>query len=243
MGKFFGAEIFTDLRRASNTTAIYELGSFLNIGGQGFTLDSDLSFNLDTDLDTGTKGPDEQYNVFAVEVLGVISLVGSLDPLPLGFPRYRKIGSVRTDGSSNLLYASSRDEGKAGDIKYSRLDAVDFIQQNGIGWILYDGSDITNKKLAGIIGQNTIEDARGIFMRAKNYDRADGNQNPDGDLPIGSIQGDQFRSHGHSYNAPGGGGPAGQASGFGIIGATTGAAGGNETRPRNITMNVFIKVD
>lgn len=48
-----------------------------------------------------------------------------------------------------------------------------------------------------------IPDLRGMFLRSKNNGRADGNQNPDGDLALGVVQQDAFKSHTHTVVDPG----------------------------------------
>lgn len=110
-------------------------------------------------------------------------------------------------------------------------------------WILADGRDITGTSLNLLTGQTTAPDLRGIFTRGKNNGRVDGNQNPDGNLALGTYTADKFLSHSHSYREPGGGGASGQSGDQGLIGVNTGAAGANETAPKNVTVNKFIRIN
>jgi hypothetical protein len=109
-----------------------------------------------------------------------------------------------------------------------------------------DGRNVNGSKYASITGTSVIPDGRGQFLRGKNNGRGDGQENPAGDLIIGTQQTDEFKSHFHSMagsflnNGLAGGGQ-------GVLtqsGATnTGDTGGLETRPKNITVNFFIKIN
>lgn len=94
-------------------------------------------------------------------------------------------------------------------------------------------------------GNNGTPDLRGVFLRGLNtFDagltvRSDGSQDPDGaGRTIGNYQPDQFRSHTHTTqrgdwgSMMGGGTP----DDIGWYATNTGAAGGNETRPRNVAL-------
>lgn len=75
-----------------------------------------------------------------------------------------------------------------GMIVHSRLTEAQFQEINGTSWILMDGRNIAGSALATLTGVTNIEDARGLVLRGKNNGRVDGNQNPDGDLAIGTFQ-------------------------------------------------------
>ena len=71
-------------------------------------------------------------------------------------------------------------------------------------------------------------------------------------INAGDYQGDEFKSHIHSENAPNVGGngnwsfPDAQAwtsQGQRSLGATTEATGGDETRPRNISVYFYIRIN
>ena len=162
---------------------------------------------------------------------------------------------------------SQSDLNPVGMVVHARLTEPQFQALNGTAWVLYDDRDITGSKLAGITGVNTLEDARGLVLRGKNNSRVDGDQNPDGDVALGTFQDHQQFSHNH-----GGGSHTHQqranvftGSGAGFASApyapnttssspsaqstngpsTTviGTDGGNENRMRNLTLNTFIKIN
>jgi hypothetical protein len=148
------------------------------------------------------------------------------------------------------------------------LTEAQFQAQNGTGWVLMDGRNVSGSAYATITGSTTVPDARGMILRGKNNGRSDGSQNPDGDSSLGAYQGDNFGSHRHNYGPDGGtdgthnrqvvfnssptGGSGSSPIGFGQAfngGGGSGHwmgiynSGGNETRMRNITVNHFIKIN
>jgi hypothetical protein len=141
---------------------------------------------------------------------------------------------------------------KIGDIKHSFLDETQFQSEHDDTWVLCDGSDITGSDLHAVTGWTSTPDVRGRFLRAK--DHTAGN-NPDGDLALGTYQADQFGQHSHDNTIRGGNGidndieNNGQVHGrSGFAGNKSGvvnivAAGGNETRPKNVTCNMYIKIN
>lgn len=168
----------------------------------------------------------------------------------------------------------TQDQGNhIGDIVESMLTEPQFQELRGTGWVLFDDRDVTGSKYAELTGFTTLADARGIGRRAKNNGRSDGNENPDGDLPLGTYQADAFQKHQHplwtqTASAPGDSGDRMDANaGLHAINATRTSAysinvagknvyegyaeeggGGtpktaSETRSKNITVNVFIKIN
>lgn len=154
--------------------------------------------------------------------------------------------------------------GSIGGFEDSMLTEVQFQALHGPGWILADGRSVTGSKYHTITSNTNVPDARGIFRRGKNNGRVDGSQNPDGDVALGTFQADAFGSHTHSQNShahtqqvPAGGGGAGIASSqsasyTGSVSsylttssatATNNNSGGNETRAKNISANVFIRIN
>jgi hypothetical protein len=127
-------------------------------------------------------------------------------------------------------------------------------------WILADGRDVTGSAYASTIGAN-VPDLRGIFIRCKSY----GSGNDDhGDLAIGTLEGDQLRDHTHpaafvsqSPNAAflsplkAQDGTHSTQSPLGNVWslftplniAFYGDEGGPENRPRNVTVNFYIKIN
>jgi len=157
-----------------------------------------------------------------------------------------------------MVGASVKEIGAVGDVKESRLTEEQFVLENGIGWMMYDGSDITGKKLANYIGANVIEDARGVFRRAKNNGRDAGTGNASGEVALGTAQSDRLGTHDHQSIGNLGsrtrvqGYASSVSSGLNAANVITNVSGTvirtdsvgeAETNPRNITVNVFIKVD
>lgn len=139
--------------------------------------------------------------------------------------------------------------GLVGQVIYSILNPAQFEASLPASerkkWALLDGRAIAGSKLAECLGGvDKLPDARGMFFRAMNFGRPDGD--PDGDRPVGGYQPDELASHAHNYiNSSGG--PAGTAKdgphGVAQRSAQTTATGGNETRPRNIALYVYIRID
>ena len=124
------------------------------------------------------------------------------------------------------------------------------------GWIKANGAAVSRTTYAALYaaigtaygagnGSSTfnVPDLRGEFVRGW-----DDSRGVDAGRILGSTQSDQLRSHTHGgvpgYNIP----VAGQANGNNVSGAytvnpgQTQAAGGNETRPRNVALLACIKI-
>jgi hypothetical protein len=157
---------------------------------------------------------------------------------------------------------AEKDEGLLGEIRYSILSPKQFETLYGPGWVLMDGRRIPGSELEQQFKWEKLPDARGVFLRAKTHNRKlmDAHGNPDGDLELGTYQPDQFAKHAHGirlecgpthsnattcqppgsqYNYVNGNGlyPHGSYSN------TISETGGDETRPRNITVNVYVKIN
>jgi hypothetical protein len=134
------------------------------------------------------------------------------------------------------------------------------------GWLPCDGALVETKTypdlfaaISTAFGANDaktsfrVPDLRGRFLRG---DDQGTNRDPDvngraainaggNSRGVGSVQGDEFKRHTHGYdkfpvNEVPGNGRAGGSHWAGA-GAQTAAAGGNETRPKNVSVNWIIK--
>lgn len=155
--------------------------------------------------------------------------------------------------------------GQIGDVVNSILDEASFQDLRGSGWVLMDGRDITGTPLAAIIG-NTLPDARGQFLRAKNNGRADGQEDPDGERALGTQQTDRAQGHHHTYLTSTGAAGSGQQFIAGVSGSTrAGQTGGTppgqdvtapaddgvngaprtglETNPKNLAVNTYVRIN
>lgn len=132
-----------------------------------------------------------------------------------------------------------------GDVRTSFLTLAQFQAQMDSTWVLCDGQAVIGSEYESITGQSNIPDLRGRFLRGKDHGAT--GVNPDGDLALGSAQSDAFASHQHGnvLQSVGGVGPVDSGGGSSELDFTgaTGSAGGNETRPKNVTVNYFIKID
>lgn len=159
-----------------------------------------------------------------------------------------------------------KDVGEIGDIKYSVLSLVDFQQQNDKGWVLMQGQtldetwDLTSlygAKFSNMDGKGAdvkaLPDARGVFLRGLNVnlkqEDAAKNGNPDMAIVMGKHQDDEVKPHQHKYKLNGStryyngkdDQPGDYASSTNVNGDTE-KNDGLETRPRNISVYIYIKV-
>jgi hypothetical protein len=125
MGQFFGIEEIKLISKASQTTVTWAAGSTLRIGGQGYTIDSVLTMDLATDIDTGAVAIDTKYYIYAVAVAGVVSLKYSLsDSAPTGYNAYRKLGDMLTDATPEI--SEVNDSSKVTEIKDVEVIPINF---------------------------------------------------------------------------------------------------------------------
>ena len=149
-----------------------------------------------------------------------------------------------------------------GEIRTSLLKPEAFMEIYGPDWMLFQHSEITGLPLARYLDDSLkknkkvfLPDARGRFLRMLNHGaKLDNNKR----LP-GSLQNDQFKAHLHDYDdryfsQHKKGNPMGKYPGHSgktdnentpdqyTIPDKTKSTGRNETRPKNIAVNFFIKV-
>lgn len=151
------------------------------------------------------------------------------------------------DGNAWVQLFGSR----IGDIKTSLLEDGVFQSTHNSTWILADGRDITGSDYSLLTGVTTAPDLRGRFLRGKNNSAAGGafldDHNPNGDVALGTYESDQNKAHTHSYTFS----PKTAHADLNFYGGTrdtdttvqTGSEGGNEARPRAVTVNFFIKIN
>lgn len=140
-----------------------------------------------------------------------------------------------------------------GNVQYSVLEPIAFRKANGDQWVEMDGRNIAGSDLEQLTGMTTIPDARGVFLRTMNGGQNPGVGDTEGDSrTIGKYQGDTIIQHTHNFlvvdnwigpndtyapvidprhnvNATYNSGPT--------------AIGGAETRPRNICLYLYIKIN
>ena len=147
---------------------------------------------------------------------------------------------------------SSGCTGAVGDVKYSILAEVEFQGENGDCWVLMDGRDVTGSHLDTGFSINTLPDVRGYFIRCydnRQTDRVDVDRSHG--ESIATVQNDEIKSHDHGIHLRGDPGDTGgtnkhpapfkdDASGPYV---QTLATGGAETRPKNITLYTYIRIN
>lgn len=165
---------------------------------------------------------------------------------------FRKIASY--DNETRDLYM-------IGEIKTSILDLDDFQEKFGVEWVLLDGREVSTDSdiapyLTKIKGSLKLPDARGKFLRMANNGASCSNPkncdfDPDNSRSLGSYQKDILKSHAHKHNAAadnarniGKGGKLADPNDYWRASrAKIQSTGGNETRPKNIAVNYFIKIN
>lgn len=138
---------------------------------------------------------------------------------------------------------------RLGEVVASMLDAPQFAQVNGSGWVLADGRPVPDTLYAKMVSSN-VPDLRGVYLRGMNYGRDRHSGNADGDLPLGTYQPDQVVQHAHSTiqmiydnNVDGVDSCTTHSGEHHNEGRMTGEFGGSETRPRTVIVNFYIRVD
>lgn len=145
-----------------------------------------------------------------------------------------------------------------GSVEMSMLTELQFQSVRNAGWVLCDGRDITGSALHTLTGQAIAADSRGRFARGKDHGRG---LDPNGNLPIGTQRPDTQLAHAHfpanlvspdaassgtsfivaqSGSDIGGLFPTESSSAISISLSPTGAA---ESRPTNVTVNFFIRIN
>ena len=130
-----------------------------------------------------------------------------------------------------------------GTIIHSMLTTAQFAAEYGDNWVLADGRSVTGTKYASVTGSSTIPDMRGAFLRAKGS-----TYNPDGDLALGTYTGDKLGPHTHEVSRILTGSGSNGALDYRVDVSTTAqytttSTGSNETAPRSITVNIFIRIN
>lgn len=116
-----------------------------------------------------------------------------------------------------------------GSVIHSMLTEAQFQAQAGNGWVLADGRSATGTVYKTITGASVIPDMRGAFLRAKGS-----TYNPDGDLALGTYTADKTKLSDY-FN--------GSGSLVAVRADPGGVVVGNETAPKSITVNVFMRIN
>lgn len=125
-------------------------------------------------------------------------------------------------------------------------------------WVLADGGPCEGTTYADLTGNTNLPDLRGIFTRGKNNGATTSQNNPAGDLPLGSYNPDTLGSHDHvglfdqGTNSRWGNQLFSTGQTLAILGTQpegvssdfyTGNTGAAETTPKYVTVNKFIRIN
>ena len=146
-----------------------------------------------------------------------------------------------------------QDNGFIGDIKYSIIEPGAFEKAHP-DWKLLKGQTIEIDSGLGKLGITQLPDARGMFLRGMNWSRNDEFADADGDnRNILTPQKDSIRTHSHSiqniYSIANAGTPWSNADDHNNVGShygtqiQTSETGIAETRPGNIALYIYIKIN
>ena len=174
-----------------------------------------------------------------------------------------EVGNIFLSKADNLASLVDKSTARTNLDVYSKAETDAIIPAGAVmpfamataptGWIPCDGRTLSRAaypRLFSAIGtlygapdasSFRVPDYRGEFLRG--WDATGGTgRGVDAGRVFGSWQADELRSHAHSYTVWGYNGSAGPGSEDGSpYGQTTGATGGNETRPRNWPVAYAIK--
>jgi hypothetical protein len=124
-------------------------------------------------------------------------------------------------------------------------------ERYGAQWALADGREVSTKTaFYEITGKTQLPDLRGMFIRGLNVERKDDNRDLDGDnRKVGEYQADELKAHYHDNPAAGiwgrsfKGENGAPKTAHELKGGKTGTTGGKETRPRNVALYYYIRID
>jgi hypothetical protein len=153
------------------------------------------------------------------------------------------------DGQAIDLITFSKAEAKVGDYKYSHLDAATFAGEHLGTWMLCNGQSCAGTAFQVMTGQATVPDAvtNGEFLRQAKSGRT-----------VGSAEADAFQGHKHTSTAQvltninEGSYAEGSSralrtlqqlqTGYTNDGSLGSPRVADETRPKNIALNLYVKV-
>ncbi len=178
-------------------------------------------------------------------------------PIQVESSRFRSSVSeallAKMGGDINFLLAAVL---PVGSIIHSLLTEAQFQDLTSTDWVMMKGQDVSASDFAVLTGITVLPDARDMFLRGKTNGRSDGKQNAAGDKALGAYEADGFRDHNHnstgSFLTTEGGVIAYDdgseirvnniiQTGTLVAGQTSYAAA--ETRPKNLTTNIFIRIN
>lgn len=176
------------------------------------------------------------------------------------------IAQIENDISTNANDISTNSDNilivmPVGSVVHSMLTEAQFQAENGFGWVLARGQSVVGSRYQTITGSPNAPDLRGVFLRGKNNGRSTSSGNASADRALGTYEGDAIRNitgdigiwaNPESYSGvfanngttaqsrPGNGSFSQWRANFNASRVVPTAA---ENRPRNVTVNIFIKIN
>ncbi len=212
----------------------------------------------------------KKWFVAAVAFTGLASMANAQVSVPNSFGAGSPISAAQMNENFTALVNAVNNLLPIGTIIASTLTQAQMNTQcNDAGlWLLANGSTAPSTYTLAT-GQSVLPDLRGRYLRGKNNGAITTSNDLDGDVAIGSYEEDQMQGHAHrwypdtaagapapSVYAPAGSGFAGSGNdrtaanapfiGGVVTDPSTSAFGtariGDETRPKSVVVNYFIKV-
>lgn len=201
----------------------------------------------------------------ANRILVIASIVGSASAanaqeLPV-FETGQPVTAVQMNSLASSISANRHPVGSIiasvlgpAEFAHSAGDPSDFDLKTS-GWTLADGKSVPGTRYAEVTNNRAVPDLRGVFLRGLNVDRSDGRGDPDQRKP-GTYQSDSVKSHSHAvYPHAGkiigrvkdsvpGAGAADTNENSRVLNAQTGDSGtAEETRPRNVAVYYYVRIN
>lgn len=169
-------------------------------------------------------------------------------------------GTIKQVAAAVNYYLQNIEKATIGQIEYSLLNLTQFQAEKGTGWVLANGQPVPDSAYAALIG-GSVPDMRGRFLRMKDHGAG---RDKTGERSLGDLENNAVLSHNHpasfidtlsqhglatdnvkNINTGGGGQPktTGYPAFVSSYNFLIDHTGDVETRPRNITVNVFIKIN
>lgn len=152
----------------------------------------------------------------------------------------------------NLIQPSQSVNLPVGSVISSFLTPKQINEITNVEWVLADGTGIsTSSKLFKITGKIKLPDLRGMFIRGLNVSKKTGEQRDfDGNARVvGDYQTDLIKKHKHKYKSAARKEVSGKGSSSPFAWNTDtytteyNINGGSETRPKNIALYYYIKIN
>lgn len=170
------------------------------------------------------------------------------------------VACINSFGQSNIYLERSLPVGTVITSLLNPVEFYDVVDQDpeviDIGHLYFvpsDGRNVEGSLYTSVTGRGRVPDLRGMFIRGLNsFDegnsRSDGFQDPEPNRSVGTLQKDTLKSHSHpgkvvqEVRSNWDGGPPRNTPVISTV-ESIGAYGGSETRPVNVSVYYYIKIN